>query len=374
MQDAADTTTLLFAGDVMVGRGIDQVLAHPAAPGLHEVLVRDARDYVRLAERAAGPIPAPVPGRYLWGEALQEIEHVAPDANIINLETAVTAAGQPWPGKGIHYRMHPANLGCLKAAKVHACALANNHTLDWGPEGLADTLRSLGKAGLRAAGAGMDLAQARTPAVLSLGTGHRLLVFSWAAPDCGVPQGWEATAHRAGVALLHDFAAAGLRQVADAVDEHRREGDLVVLSIHWGANWVDAVPQAHRRFAQELIDRDAVDVVHGHSAHHPLPFELHRGKLILYGCGDLINDYEGIAAHPPHPRDVACLYFATLSQGSGRLVRLRIAPLQRRAFRLVRADPAARAAIRRGLRLKENGFARHVQWRPNGHWVVEASS
>ncbi|MGV3569730.1 MAG: CapA family protein [Ramlibacter sp.] len=372
MQAAADTTTLLLTGDVMVGRGIDQVLAHPAAPGLHEASVQDARDYVHLAERVAGPIPAPVSGRYLWGEALPELDHVAPDATIINLETAVTAAGQPWPGKAVHYRMHPANIGCLKAASVHACALANNHTLDWGAQGLADTLRSLEKAGLRFAGAGMDLAQARAPAVLSLGPGHRLLVFSWAAPDCGVPPGWEATSRGAGIALLHDLAVTGLRQVADAVAEHRREGDLVVLSIHWGANWVEGVPQAHRHFAHELVDRDLVDVVHGHSAHHPLPFERYRGKLILYGCGDLINDYEGIGTHQPQPADVACLYFPTLSQGSGRLVRLRIVPLQRRAFRLVRADPAARAAIRHGLRLKDNGFARQVQWRPNGHWVIEA--
>ena len=244
MQPAADTTTLLVTGDVMVGRGIDQVLPHPAPPELYEEWVRDARDYVHLAERVAGRIPAPVSGRYLWGEALQEVDVVGPDATIINLETAVTAAGQPWRGKGIHYRMHPANVDCLKAAGVPACALANNHTLDWSAEGLADTLRSLGKAGLRAAGAGMALAQARSPAVMSLGAGQRLLVFSWAAPDCGVPPGWEATSGDAGIALLQDFGATGLRQVADAVSEHRREGELVVLSIHWGANWVEAVPQA----------------------------------------------------------------------------------------------------------------------------------
>lgn len=357
----------------MVGRGIDQVLAHPASPELHEPAVRDARDYVRMAERIAGTIPAPVPARYLWGDALQEIEDVAPDACIVNLETAVTAGGHPWPGKAVHYRMNPANLGCLQAAGVQACALANNHTLDWGHEGLADTLRSLAKAGLRTAGAGTDLAQARAPAVLSLGAGQRLLVFSWAAPDSGVPPGWEATAHRAGIALLPDLAAAGLREVAQAVHEQRRAGDLVLLSIHWGANWVNAVPELHRQFAQELIDRDIVDVVHGHSAHHPLPFELHRGKLILYGCGDLINDYEGIDPLPGYPQDVACLYFVTLSQGSGRLVRLRIVPMQRRAFRLIRAEPTARAAVRHALRLKENGFARQVQWRPDGHWVIEAS-
>lgn len=363
--------TLLLTGDVMVGRGIDQVLDHPAPPDLYEAAVRDARDYVRLAERVAGRIPAPVPARYVWGDALREIGEVAPDACIVNLETAVTAAGRPWPGKGVHYRMHPANIGCLAPAGVQACALANNHTLDWGDEGLADTLRALAGAGLRAAGAGLDLAQARAPAMLSLAAGRRLLVFSWAAPDCGVPQGWEATPHGPGIALLPDLAAAGLRQVAHAIGAQRREGDLVVLSIHWGANWVDAVPQAHQRFAHALIDRGLVDVVHGHSAHHPLPFELHRGKLILYGCGDLINDYEGIEPHPIHRQDVACLFFATLAPDSGRLARLRIVPLQRRAFRLVRADPAARAAIRRALHLKEHGLARQVRWRPHAHWIIE---
>lgn len=374
MQAATDTTTLLLAGDVMTGRGIDQVLAHPCSPELYESWVRDARDYVRMAEQVNGPIPAPVSGRYLWGDALQEMERVGPDACIFNLESAVTACGEPWPHKAIHYRMHPGNIGCLRPANVNACALANNHVLDWGCDGLADTLRTLAKGGVRAAGAGMDLAHACAPTVLPLNASRQLLVFSWAAPDCGVPGGWNATPRKPGIALLQDLAEAGLRQIGNAVDGHRREGDLVLLSIHWGANQVEAVPQAHRRFAHELMDRDIADLVHGHSAHHPLPFELHHGKLILYGCGDLINDYEGIEPHGQYAPDLACLYFATLSQGSGRLVRLRITPLQRRAFRLVRASPAARASIRHALRLKENGFARQVQWRPDGHWVIEAAA
>jgi poly-gamma-glutamate synthesis protein (capsule biosynthesis protein) len=367
-----DTTTLLLAGDVMTGRGVDQVLGHPVEPGLYEMWVRDARDYVRLAERANGPIGAPVAGAYLWGDALPEIERAAPDAFIVNLETAVTTADRPWPGKGIHYRMNPANIDCLRAARIDACALANNHVLDWGGQGLAQTVQVLVDAGVRCAGAGANLAQARAPAVLPLEGGHRLLVFSWAARDSGVPDAWTASEHELGIALLHDFGERGVQQVAAAVDEHRREGDLVVISLHWGANWVDAVPQAHRHFAHELIDLDLADLVHGHSAHHPLPFELHRGKLVLYGCGDLINDYEGIASRADHPCDVACLFFATLSRASGRLVRLRLLPLQRRAFRLVAADAAARASIGHALGLDAKRLAWPLQWRTNGHWVLEA--
>jgi poly-gamma-glutamate synthesis protein (capsule biosynthesis protein) len=212
------------------------------------------------------------------------------------------------------------------------------------------------------------------PAVLPLnGGGRRLLVFSWATRDSGVPPDWAAGHRTPGVALLHDLSERGLQQVSAGVDEHRRETDVVLLSIHWGGNWVDEVPQAHRQFARELIDLGVVDAVHGHSSHHPLPFEIHRGKLILYGCGDLINDYEGITPRGDHPEDVACLYFATLSRDSGRFVSLRIVPLQRRAFRLVRADPAARASIRHALRLKEIGVSRHLQWRQNGHWVFDAA-
>lgn len=332
-----DTFTLMLAGDVMTGRGIDQVLAHPAPPQLHEAHVRDARVYVRLAEKVNGPIAAPLAPAQLWADALPAIAQAAPALRIVNLETAVTARGQAWPGKAVHYRMHPANIGCLTVAGLDLCSLANNHAVDWGHEGLADTLQALSAAGLAVAGAGPDLAAASAPAMLPLQGGGRLIVAAWAAPDCGVPDAWSATPRRPGVALLKDLGAAGLRQVETSIESQRREGDRVLLTLHWGANWVDQVPEEHRRFAHTLIDRGLVDLVHGHSSHHPLPWELHGGKLVLYGCGDLINDYEGIQPHMPQ-HDVACLYFATLSRATGQLQHLRIESLQRRGFRLVRAE------------------------------------
>src|SRR5689334_3911408 len=128
--------TLFVCGDVMTGRGVDQILAHPCPPEIHESYVRDARDYVDLAEEANGPIARPVAAAYIWGDALQELEHVAPDARIINLETSVTTSEDFWRGKGIHYRMHPQNVTCLVAAGVDVCVLANNHVLDYGRAGL----------------------------------------------------------------------------------------------------------------------------------------------------------------------------------------------------------------------------------------------
>src|SRR5262245_48429269 len=113
---AADPICLFLSGDVMTGRGIDQALPHPGNPALYEAWVRDARDYVRLAERASGPIPRPVDGAYLWGDALAELERAQAEVRIVNLETSITASEDCWPDKPIHYRMHPRNIGCLTAA------------------------------------------------------------------------------------------------------------------------------------------------------------------------------------------------------------------------------------------------------------------
>src|SRR5438874_7861304 len=117
----AEPLGLFLCGDVMTGRGIDQVLPHPGNPVLYESWVRDARDYVRLAEAANGPIPKPVAFDYIWGDALQELERTGTDLRIINLETSITRREAPWPGKGIHYRMHPENIGCLTAARINCC-------------------------------------------------------------------------------------------------------------------------------------------------------------------------------------------------------------------------------------------------------------
>ena len=351
--DPRDEVVLLLAGDVMTGRGIDQVQQHPGAARLHEGYLHDARDYVRLAEALNGPIPAPVSAQYIWGDALAEIERAAPDLRIVNLETAITRADSPWPGKRVHYRMNPANIGCLLSAGISACALANNHLLDWGRAGLRETLKALRRSGIGFAGAGADCEKAWAPASLPLPNGEsrhqagpgapdgQLLLFSCATPSSGVPPDWSATPARSGIALLRELSAASARRLAEDILRRRSVRDLVVVSIHWGENWGLAVPEAHRDFAHRLIDAGAADVVHGHSSHHPLPLELYRGKLILYGCGDLINDYEGIGPRGALRSDVGCLYFATLDRGSGCLEALDVLPLELRRFRLVRADASA---------------------------------
>ena len=364
-----DRLTLLLAGDVMTGRGIDQVLPHPGDPRLYEAWVRDARDYVRLAERVNGPIPAAVRADSIWGDALAAMDRQGPALRIVNLETAVTATGEPWPGKGIHYRMHPANLGCLTAARLDACALANNHVLDWGRAGLEATLAALTSAGLRITGAGRDRAQAWSPAVLPLPDGRRVLLFSCATPSSGVPNAWAARGWRSGVALLPRLSDRAARALGRLVGSHQRAGDRVIVSVHWGGNWGLTVPEAHRAFARRLIELGAADVVHGHSSHHPLPIEVWRGRPILYGCGDLVNDYEGIGGHGSLRCDVGCLYAITLD-GAGALQGLEIEPLQMRRFRLEHANAAAQDWLRSIVDERGRAFGTRIVGTRDGRFVL----
>lgn len=359
---------LLLGGDVMTGRGIDQVMPHPCPAELHEPFVDDAREYVRLAEQSHGPIPSAVEDDYIWGDALAEIERFAPEARIVNLETAVTAGGRPWPEKAIHYRMNPAHLSCLAAAHVDACVLANNHVLDWGEDGLNDTLSSLRAAGFFTAGAGRTGIEAAAPAVLPRRGGGRVLVFAFACHDSGVPPAWEADQHP-GINMLPPDAA-GLRRVAERMLRTRQTADIVVASLHWGENWVDHIPAAHWQIAHQLIESGAADVIHGHSSHHPLPAEVHGGKLVLYGCGDLVNDYEGIGHTETARSDLVCLYAVTLHD-DGALQDLEIMPFQLRRFRLVHARPEDREWLRQSINRRSRPFGTRMENGPFRHWRLK---
>ena len=189
---------VFLCGDVMTGRGIDQILPHPCDPQIYEDWAQSSSDYVRLAERVNGTIPADVAPSYIWGAALDEWKRVHPDVRVINLETSITRSGAYLP-KGINYKMSPENADCLLAAGIDCCVLGNNHVLDWDRAGLLDTLATLERLRIKTAGAGRDEAQARAPAVLPVQGKGRVIVFSFASMTSGVPRNWAATPKAAGV-------------------------------------------------------------------------------------------------------------------------------------------------------------------------------
>ncbi len=361
--------TLFVCGDVMLGRGVDQILPHPGDPELRESFADDARSYVRLAERANGPIPQPASFAWPWGDALAVLDEVAPEDRVINLETSVTRSADFAAGKAVCYRMSPGNLAAVTVARPDVCVLANNHVLDFGRAGLAETLDTLAAAKVPAVGAGRDAARARQPAAVPVPGGGRVVVFACGAASSGVPARWAATATRPGVAFLPSLSGAAADDLIARVQAARQPGDVVVASIHWGPNWGYDVTGDHVRFAHRLID-GGVDVIHGHSSHHPRPAEVYQGRLVLYGCGDAINDYEGISGYEQFRSDLRLLYLASVTADTGTLAALCMVPMQAKNMRLRHASTADSQWMRVALERISRRFGSQISHRSDGTLIL----
>ncbi len=325
---------IFLCGDVMLGRGIDQIQMQSAPPQIHEDYLKDARTYVKLAESESGHIPRNVSANYVWGEALNVFKQRKPDIKIINLETAMTLSESYFP-KGINYRMHPANVSILEEAGIDVCALANNHILDWGVQGMRDTITSLESADILFAGAGKDKDEAQAPAVIETKEG-RVLIFSLAHILSGVPEEWGATDLKPGVFFISNFNQHTVNEIAALIKRYKQKKDLVVLSIHWGSNWGHDIPADHREFAHALIARAGVHILFGHSSHHPRKVEVYNGCPIFYGCGDFINDYEGIKSHKEFRGDLVLAYFVDVQIFPYKLNSINLDCLMLKHFQLVR--------------------------------------
>lgn len=279
-------TTLALTGDVMLGRKVAEVL----------------NDYMRPEEP--------------WGDVRPFLD--ASDLRIINLECAITGNEQPWTRtpKVFHFRTQPSAIETLRTARIDACSLANNHTLDFEEQGLLDTLEHLDAAGIRHAGAGRNREEATDPAILTVPADHTRRVALVAFTDNEPP--FAAGTDRPGtnylpVSLKPDV----LRRVERAVSDVREMGvDTVIFSNHWGPNMVQRPREIFRRFARAVIDR-GVDIYYGHSAHIFQGVEIYRGKPILYDTGDFIDDY---AVDPRLRNDWSFLFQVSVEEGTfGRL-------------------------------------------------------
>jgi poly-gamma-glutamate capsule biosynthesis protein CapA/YwtB (metallophosphatase superfamily) len=248
--------TLAITGDVMLGRLVNEMIARKGFA-------------------------------YPWGDTAPILRQA--DAVLINLECALTAETERWHDgnyKAFYFRADPAAVATLSCAGVTFASLANNHICDFGAAGLEETISVLDQAGIAHAGAGRDLAAARTPAVLDV-RGTRVAVVAFADH----PQAWAATATSPGINYTpvsldpEDFAV-----VEAALAAARRDADFVIFTIHWGPNMRARPTPAFRNFARQVMKAGA-DLFWGHSAHVVQGIEVHEGKVILYDTGDFIDDY-----------------------------------------------------------------------------------
>jgi poly-gamma-glutamate synthesis protein (capsule biosynthesis protein) len=177
---------------------------------------------------------------------------------------------------------------------------------------------------------------------------------------------WSATDERPGIAILPEPSAGG-EPITARVRAAKQPGDVAIASLHWGANWGYEIPREQIAFAHRLIDEAGIDVIFGHSSHHAKGIEVHAGKPVLYGCGDLLDDYEGIRGYEAFRGDLALLYFLTLDPSRGTLVRFEMAPFRIRRFRLNRAaredvswlrDRLDRECAKRGARVEATAEGR----------------
>ena len=240
----------------------------------------------------------------------------------------------------------------MAAVRPDACALANNHVLDFGRRGLEDTLDAVSGAGLWPGG---------RPGAWQRPRGD-LLLRDGLQRD---PGGWAAAPGRAGIYFLPDLSDATADELIGRARAAKGPGDVVVVSVHWGSNWGYGVGPDQVRFAHRLID-GGVDLIHGHSSHHPGPVEVFGGRLVLYGCGDCINDYEGITGHERYRGDLRLLYFASLQPDTGALAALQMAPMRARKLRLYRAAEADGRWLGTVMERASSRFASRVDLGPDG--------
>ena len=298
---------IAFIGDVMLGRGVDSELRRvpPTAP---------------------------------WGDLLPLLADA--DLRIANLECALTRHAKPWSRtpKVFHFRADPTAVEVLKAARIDAVSLANNHTLDFEELGLYDMLDALDRAGIAHAGAGRNRADAARPALATGGDPPvhvALVAFTDNEPA------FAAAAERPGTQYLPvSLAGDAQGQVAAAIAAARGAGaDLVVFSNHWGPNMRLRPSQRFRDFARAVVDLGA-DVYYGHSAHVFQGIELHNGKAILYDTGDFIDDY---VADRELRNDWSFVFRIALEGRS--LRRITLFPVALRYARTERAQGRERALI-----------------------------
>jgi len=312
---------VLVVGDVMLGRLVDQLFKTRVNDPEHSSYVKRVLSHLGKQH---------LPHSYVWGDMLPYF-HSA-DLRIINLETSATTHPEKWPDKAFNYRMHPENLQCLNEARIDYCSLANNHTLDYQVPGMFETMQSLDKSGIKWAGVGKNKEQAQKPTILSFG-GKTMACFSFADHY----DFWAATKEAPGINYIDvdNYTDRDIDEIKMLTAEVRTKEkvDLIAVSLHWGSNYCWQPSPQFVKFAHQLVDNCGVDLIHGHSSHHIQGVEVYKGKPILYGCGDFVDDY---AVDKEFRNDLGFIYQLYLDSQSTKWKSIELVPTKIATFQVTR--------------------------------------
>ncbi len=317
------------------------------------------------------PEPSSLSGNNRYLPSLKALRPLLGKARevLVNLETPLALPGASVVrGKSyVHWADPARTLAALKAAGVTAASLANNHTMDLGAGGLAETLAALDRAGIARTGAGPSLESAEKPLLWRVPLGRKTIPVA-------ILSGFE---YRTRYDEKFDFYAGPKTPGVNPLDRERMKarirslkagtpGLYVIVFPHWGRNYAWR-SEDQARLAREMADAGA-DLVIGHGAHQLLEVERYRGKWILYGLGNFVFHSPGLYASkkaPPYslvarldleengrtPKRTLRLY-PTLSDN--RVTDFRSRPVSAKEFAeirnllLQRSDAATAAAMRFG--------------------------
>lgn len=321
----AQTVRLGFTGDVMLGRLVNR-------------------------RQRSRPVEA------VWGDLLDRLRSL--DGLVVNLECCLSTRGEEWTrtNRRFHFRASPERaVPALSRAGVDVAALANNHVLDYEEAALADTLDHLDDAGIARAGVGMTVAEARRPAVVTVGNVDVAVVsFTDNTPEYAAGPDDPGTAY-VEINIDREETRRAVRESLAAASDG--DPDLLVASLHWGPNMRERPPKNAREFARWLVE-EGVDVVHGHSAHVFQGVEILDGAVVLYDTGDFVDDY---AVDPELRNDRSFLFEVRVAADSGRVETLRLLPTEIDDCAVHEADERAAEWSRNRMRRLSEPFGTDLE-------------